>query len=162
VNFNKLILSDWFATGIAWIILLPFAIGIWHYVKYDKMLWQKADQEWGEIGDGVYQIKDYTGHWNEYNEITYSFTLTYTEDSEDPYFILNYSWKGRLANWNIHMEDEQGNILYKIENLHTFPYKLSQEDRDIVNKTNEFKGQMNIKESIAKRTKKMQMRASFR
>jgi len=60
------------------------------------------------------------------------------------------------------MEDEQGNILYKIENLHTFPYKLSQEDRDIVNKTNEFKGQMNIKESIAKRTKKMQMRASFR
>jgi hypothetical protein len=154
---------------------LVLAIGGCMYYAHEKngnildiyedgaFLWQKKDKEWGESDDGVYEIKDDSGGWKE-GEITYSFTLTYVEDSEVPFFIINYDWTGNLLNWEIWMEDEQGNILHKIIRIHSGSgsYLLSEVDRDLDNKTCTLKGKMpGIKESIAKRTKKMQLRATW-
>jgi hypothetical protein len=153
-------------------IVICLAIGgCVYYGKNDKMPWGKADKEWGETDDGVYEIKDDKGSWGDNKEITYSLTLTYVGSSTYPFFILKYDWTGNLQVFNIWMEDEQGNILHKINDIHSItertsiggnPNAMDLVDRDLNNKTCTLKGKMHgMSRSIAERTKKMRMRASF-
>ena len=90
---------------------------------------KKEDHEWGEIDDGVYEIKNkiYYGNDEENSSGTVDFTLRITiKDEKQSFFVLEQREYGK-NNWflsNLELEDGYGNVLYEFRDLSLPAYEL--------------------------------------